>query len=334
MNDVIAQMQANVAALKGGDAPSPAPVEQAPVEASPEPVEAQIDAPNTAETAPAQDAHDSYTPAESQAMADGWRPQEEWKGDPDAWVSAKEFNRAKSLFNKIDHEVKARKAYEVKLAELEKSFHDRIQNVVEVTRQQTLADLNKQKREAVEEADYDLVQAIDEKIDTAKDQLKDAPTHKEEKQAAVEEIRSPVQNWMSANSWFDKDAEMTDFALSYQQASLNRLPDPTNISDAQLQATLEQTTVAVKRAFPEKLGSAPAPTRARAPSVESGTPRRSNKRLSENDLSAEERTVMGKMSFHGAMDNDAYVQAIADMKDSRRVSTKTPPYKNRKVRAK
>ena len=42
------------------------------------------------------------TAIEERASAQGWRPKDEWDGDPDEWVSAREFVRAGELFKKID----------------------------------------------------------------------------------------------------------------------------------------------------------------------------------------------------------------------------------------
>jgi hypothetical protein len=41
------------------------------------------------------------SPDEQRAMEHGWRPKEEWEGDPEDWVSAREFNRRGELFARI-----------------------------------------------------------------------------------------------------------------------------------------------------------------------------------------------------------------------------------------
>ena len=43
---------------------------------------------------------DSY---EQQAREQGWRPKEEYEGDPEKWRPAKEFVERGELFGKIDH---------------------------------------------------------------------------------------------------------------------------------------------------------------------------------------------------------------------------------------
>ena len=56
-------------------------------------------------------------PYEDKARATGWRPLEEFEGDPETWVDAKEFLGRAPLFDKIKHQTKKQK-------ELEKAHSD------------------------------------------------------------------------------------------------------------------------------------------------------------------------------------------------------------------
>ena len=81
-----------------------------------------IEVPNTPEDAP----QISYE--EKRARAMGWRPKEEFKGDPDKWVDAAQFadNADKSL---PLAKAEARRALEVELRE-ETEFLDRYDQVI------------------------------------------------------------------------------------------------------------------------------------------------------------------------------------------------------------
>ena len=278
-----------------------------------------------------------------QARGDGWRPKEEWQGNTEDWVSAKEFNRAKSLFSKIDHEVKARKAMERQLDELRDSFDSRITNVARVAREQAITELNAQKKDAVEDADYERVQEIDKQIAETDSQFAEpAP----EPQVA---LKAPVQQFIESNDWFNTDPQMSQFAISYQQALLSNVSnDPNQITDAQLAGSLKETLGAVKRAFPDKFGESvtngqtngdqdpSARRQPKAAAVEGGAPvSKQRKRFGPSNLTAEESHVMEQMKFYAGMEEDDYVQAIADIENVGRGSrrtTKTPPYKNRSKR--
>ena len=49
------------------------------------------------------------SPIEEKALEMGWRPQEEWDGEPEDFIDAKEFVRRQPLFDKIEQTTKALK---------------------------------------------------------------------------------------------------------------------------------------------------------------------------------------------------------------------------------
>lgn len=313
MSEIQEQMQKAVQAVKSGREPQPDPQPDPQLEQVPDP----------------QPVPNKEPDAETLARADGWRPKEEWDGPEDDWVSAKEFNRAKSLFAKIDHEVKARKSMERQLHELRDSFDKRIENVATVARQQALDDLNAKKKEAVEGADYAKVQEIDKQIAETNSQF-DEPAP-----ALEPEIRAPVQEFMDQNSWFSQDEQMTQFAISYQQSLLYQVTDdPSKISDRKLEESLSKTLDAVKRAFPDKFegekGNGQSDPRRSPQRVEGNRPPSRRREFSRERLTPEEREVMDQMKFYAGMEEDDYIQAIADIQHvEKRRSIKSAPYKSR-----
>lgn len=173
---------------------------------------------------------------EEEAAAQGWRPKDEWTGKPEHWKDAKTY---------VEHgDVKA------KLDKLEKEFEKRVERIekmngktIEQLQRQhakELAELKADKREAVKSGDVDAV----EKLDAAIERHKEAAPDKEpaEDPAAVQEA------WVAKQSWWDKDEDMTAFAIGVSQNILKKNPDIT------MSENLRQTEEALKKKFPEQFG--------------------------------------------------------------------------------
>jgi len=66
----------------------------------------EVDAVTTQEQVTPEQSQQQQTfsdPYEDQAREQGWRPKEEYEGDPEKWRPAKEFVERGELFGKIDH---------------------------------------------------------------------------------------------------------------------------------------------------------------------------------------------------------------------------------------
>ena len=69
-----------------------------------------------------------FSAIEQKALDQGWRPKEEFDGDPDAFIDAPEFVRRGELFSKIEHQSKELKAVKAALDAL-KTHHSRVKEV-------------------------------------------------------------------------------------------------------------------------------------------------------------------------------------------------------------
>ena len=121
-----------------------------------------------------QEAHEAWEPtaAEEKAMAGGWRPEHEWEGDPEDWVSAREFNFRGELMSRITSQGRQIGALEGKLGEAQKliAASDRVtQRLIKDAVDKTKRDLKAARRAAVEEGDAAKVDDIDEELDTLKE---------------------------------------------------------------------------------------------------------------------------------------------------------------------
>lgn len=238
------------------------------------------------------------------ALSSGWKKEEEWKGDPSDFIRPREWNRTVALLRKIDREGAERRRLEKEVG----SFGDRLKNVMEVAKATAITELEAKKKEAVESADYEEVRRIDSEIDKTNDGYKvDTPEPQQS-------IRPEVEDWMSENQWFEKDKEMTNFALSFQYSQLSRLSDPSNPSGDELKRALKNTSRALRNEFPDKFKQRP---RAVAPSLERGSLKATSKKFGYNDLNEQEKKVLMEIERLGGMSRDDYIQAVADMRGSK-----------------
>lgn len=189
-------------------------------------------------------------PAEETARSQGWKPKEEYAGDPALWVDAKEFLGRAPLFEKIKGQTKAVKDLQRTVDAMAKNFT----KIVDATANAKIAELKAAKREAIESGDAARVEVIEKAIDEQKAVKADAPT--------APAVAPAVKEWVDRNGWYTTDQEMHDFALAYNDSYLKRHPED-------IEGSLEATEKATKRAFPEKFPGARKGSA--APAVEGAT---------------------------------------------------------------
>jgi hypothetical protein len=203
--------------------------------------EAQSEAPEVSES-------------EDKARAQGWRPMEEYKGDPEKWVSADSFLKRADEELPIMRERTRKMASE--LAELKstvKKFSEHHAKVEQIAYDRALADVKKQRREALAIGDAEGVEAAEEKIEELKE-LKPAP-----KKEAVAEIAPEVQAFVTANPWFQSEPKLAKYAEMV--CGELQSEDPTR----DLGDILKEVAKEVKSRFPEKFANA---KRSAPPAVE------------------------------------------------------------------
>lgn len=229
-------------------------------------------------------------PAIEKAMAAGWRPLEEFQGDPEAWVDAKEFIKRAPLYEK-NHKLKR------ELADMKATLHEvkgHISKVSEAAYNRAVADLTARRDEAIDNGDREQVREIDKEIKAA-----------EAMKTPVDNVHPAIMAWEKENGeWFYKDAEISDFGLAHAQTYLNRNPND-------FAGAMESMEKAVKRAFPEKFEKTN-PARKAPPAVETGGALGTKRTFGKSDLSDEQRKVMGKFVRMGIMTEDDYIKDLAE----------------------
>lgn len=147
----------------------------------------------------------AYSQEEQQAMDMGWKP-DGVEGKEN--LSAKEFIGRQPIYDDVRSLKKAHKRDRESI----EAMKSMIEGVRQREREKTIAELNSQKKQALEEENYDGVIAIDEKI--------------AEERKSVEPQRNPAyEEWIEKNEWYNTESEMKTFAEDIAAGYSNRNQD-------------------------------------------------------------------------------------------------------------
>ena len=234
---------------------------------------------------------------EQKAIADGWRPLDDWTGDPDDWKDAKSFVRDGELFKKIEEVKRENK----NLRKTVSTFKDHYDKVRDNEYQRALETLKQQKKEALREGDTDLAVDLDDKIDAKKIELYES--RQMEGMAKNEpEIHPEFAVWVSHNKWYDTNLEVREFAdqtgVAYKKTHMQASP----------KEVLNYVEERVTKGYPELFKNA----KKNSPStVEGGSgPRKPNSKITLTDF---ETSVMKKLVRSGALTEAQYMKDIEDL---------------------
>ena len=147
---------------------------------------------------------------EQKALEMGWRPKEEFDGNEEDFIDAKEFVRRKPLFDKIDHTNRELKNVKKAL----ESFKQHYSKVEEVAVQKAIAQLKAARKEALSEGDGDRFDAIDEQLQNAQTQLRQIEAVKNQPVVDESEPHPDFVQFTQRNGWYQNDSELTKFADS------------------------------------------------------------------------------------------------------------------------
>lgn len=221
---------------------------------------------------------DQVDPVETAAREKGWKPLEEYEGDKETWVDAKEFVAREPLYkalHKANREIKKVK----KETETVKQLYDKIEIVA---KEKAMAELQAKLKEAAEEKDIE--RALD-----IKDQINELKTKPIQETPKNEEF----EVWVQDNKWYEADEDLRDFADAKGLKIAKANP---NLSLDEIYHRVAEST---KKAFPHKFNNS---MKERPNTVDSGrqtTTRATNgsrkKSPSYEDLPVEVQDVYRKM---------------------------------------
>lgn len=260
---------------------------------------------------------DPETP-EAKAMAKGWRPLEEFKGDPDRWIGAKEFLARQPLFDKIDEknqEIAALKASVDAVMSM-------VESQYEAGYKKAREELLDAQAEALEENDLTTYVEVSEKLtELDKDHTKKKTVAKvEDKPKQVVEPPKEFMEWTESNIWYTENEVMQKHADSVAAKIKDEFVDD-------LDGLLKEITRQVQKKFPSSRYFNSTKARPVA-SVESGNRMQSgkSKTYTREDLNPTEQRIMDNMLRTMAKGKDGkpllseaeYIQQVVSKRNSKK----------------
>lgn len=196
----------------------------------PEPVENTTDAPDQTEI---------------EAREQGWVPKEEYTGDENKWIDAKEFVSRKPLFEKISKQSK-------ELKEQRKAIDQLVQVNIKTRAEEfnrALAVLKAQKKEAFTEGDPDKIVEIEDSIDAVKEQ-RDAFLAQATRDAQEQVSETPAEftQWTNRNTWYNTSKPMKAYADAEGRELARQGKSPSEV--------LEAVEKLVRKEFPQHFHNA------------------------------------------------------------------------------
>lgn len=251
------------------------------------------------ETPPPQEKETPTEPStiEKQAREMGWLPKEEFNGDPEKWVSDEIFVARAPLIERIERQSRELKQVKAVLDDLTK-HHKR---VAESEYNRALNTLKSQRKAALEQEDFKAAEELRDQMD----ELREAKAAQPEVPQVTDnraEIQAVYNSWVVKNQWYT-----TDPALAKKADTLGAGYAAQGLS---MEEVLTNVTDDIKKLFPEKFQT----KRASAPTVESGTQRKSSGK-SDLVLTAEERRAMNRFVQQGVMTEKEYLDEIRTMRE-------------------
>ena len=237
---------------------------------------------------------------EVQAQESGWVPKDQWKGDPEAWRPAKEFNERGELFTRIKQQSKdiqeLRQAMSFLTNQQKKQYVSGYQDAIN--------ELKGKRNQALEEGDLVAAQNLNDKIDEHKEVLKSA------QQALQAPVTAPQPtqtffSWAEKNPWYTKDRKMTHFADAVGLAFKEENP---GASESDMLRAVSQE---IKERFAEKFPSVKSPPSPDGDGARGGSraPAKSGYSSDESAMTSEQRDIMRTILKTTGMTKEEYFKA-------------------------
>lgn len=238
---------------------------------------------------------------EQEALKLGWRPREEFEGDDEAFIDAKEFVRRQPLFEKIDHTTK-------ELKELKRAFSalkDHYGKVQETEYNRALRDLKAQMKQANREGDFDRADVLENQIERVEAEAAVLRQEREQITPDTQEQFDPrFVAWTNRNPWYTSMPHMRTYADEVGRRLAAQGVPPLEV--------LAEVEKAVRKEFPHKFEN---PNKAKAPAVEGsrGTGTKSTK-SDGFELTPQETKVMNDLVRAGVLTKEKYIAELKAVK--------------------
>jgi len=245
-----------------------------------------------------QDQPKQHTEVELRAMEMGWRPRDEFSGEDDDFIDAKEFVARKPLYDKIAQQSKQLKNV-TQAVEALKEHYGKVQ---ETEYNRALKALKAERKQALVDGDADKFESLDDEIKSVERQV-DVLKKEQEVPIVKEEptVHPEFADWQNRNRWYGEVGYMRKFAdeLGAQLAN--------TMSPSKVLAEVEK---AVRKEFPHKFSN---PNKADAPDV--GTSKGGGRtRGADIQMTDQEKRIMDTLVRGGHITKEKY---ISDLKKAK-----------------
>jgi hypothetical protein len=245
---------------------------------------------------------------EQKALEMGWRPREEFDGDDETFIDAKEFVNRAPLFEKISSQSKQIK----RLEQAQHALQGHYNKVRQTEYNAALRALKAELEVAVEEGDLTKYHALNEKREEIE---QDHQTLKQELAGAqVEpEVPAELEQWIERNSWFKTQPHMRVFA---DNAS-DRFAAKVRAGLMTTGEALREVEKLVREEFPGKFRN---PNKDKPSAVEGGAGKGGGRASGEIELSADEKRIMNTVLNTKDRDGKPFItreKYLADLKKMR-----------------
>ena len=255
---------------------------------------------------------------EALARQSGWTPEEEWEGDPDGWVSAKEFNFRGELMSRIQKQTRQLQANEAEMGQLKeglKSLGEHNKKIAEIERTKAIKALRKERLDALEEQDHERAVALEEEIDELKELSleEEAPA---EPAATNQPVTPPeVQAWLDKpeNSWYSTDMVLQGVVDGIGRDIMAASPDTTPGSlIAKIEAKIDSDpnfSKLFEKVRPSKAGKSQSSV-----NTPSGSSRGGKKKFTASNLNDEQKQMAQRFVDAGAFKStQEYVDQLVEL---------------------
>lgn len=197
------------------------------------------------------------SPYEEKALARGWRPKEEFEGDPEEWVDAKTFVEKGELMDIIHTTRRDRKRVEEELNALKGTvgeLRDHYEKMAKSEVESKLKELRKERREALRVEDLETADELEDRIDEIRQQKTKLEQQEVEQPAPEQPVLSPeVQQWLNNNPWANENSsgfqqDIASEAYLLLQAEVARTGDRSTRS-------LDVVKSKMEKLYPERFSS-------------------------------------------------------------------------------
>lgn len=251
------------------------------------------------------------TAAEDKAHKSGWRPKDDWKGDDDEWIDAREFNFRGELMGRISEQSSILSNFKNQIAERDKTIEDLVthhKGVSEREYKKALKTLQDAKIEAIDEGDGSAVVEIDNEIDELKGKKQAAEKHVSPDKNIKDSTPPEVIDWLQKpqNKWYVNDSFLKSVADGIAKGLMQKNP---NISPTNL---LHQMDVKMREELPHRFDGNPSVNETEADDLtnSSSNGKAKSRKLGMRDLDEEQQAIVRRFIKTKVMTLDEYIDDL------------------------